>query len=239
MTNPLIAKFERWDDLAPEEQEALNAITVRNRTYEAGADIVPQGSRPTTCCLLLEGYAARATYLTNGDRQIGAVHVPGDFVDIHSFVLKLMDHSVVAVTRCEVAIVPHATIRELCDRFPHLARLFWLNTAVDGAVHREWLAAMGRRTAEAHFAHLLCEMYLRLKDIGRVNGLTFPFPFTQVLMGDVLGLSAVHVNRTVQKLRGNGLIAWEGGTLEILDWDALVELADFDDTYLNRIREPR
>jgi CRP-like cAMP-binding protein len=188
---------------------------------------------------LLDGFAARATLLSDGSRQIGAIHVPGDFIDIHSFVLKVMDHSLLAVTRCRVAVVPHTIVRKLADQFPHLARLFWLNTAVDGAIHREWLAALGRRSAEAHFAHLLCELYLRLKDVGLIEGRTYNLPMTQTLMADVLGLSPVHVNRTVQKLRREGLIAWDANTLEILDWDRLVEVGDFDDTYLNRTHEPR
>lgn len=239
MISPLILKFQRWDELAPDEREALEEISLRTKVYEAGEEIVAQESRPSECCLLVDGFAARATYLSDGSRQIGAIHIAGDFVDIHSFVLKVMDHAVFAATTSSVALVPHATIRELCDRFPHLARLFWLNTAVDGAVHREWLAAMGRRSAEAHFGHLICELYVRMKDVGLTRDLSYRLPLTQPLLADVLGLSAVHMNRTVQKLRRGGLISWDGGTLEILDWERLVQLSDFDDTYLGRIREPR
>lgn len=235
----LITKLERWDDLSADEREVLEALSLHIRVFEAGAEVVRQGARPVDCCLLLSGFAVRATHLSDGGRQIGAIHIAGDFVDIHSFVLKLMDHSITAVTRCEIALVPHATIRKLCDEFPHLARLFWLTTAVDGAVHREWLAAIGRRSAEGHLAHLICELYLRLKDVALVDGLTFPLPFTQALMADVLGLSAVHVNRTVQKLRGRGLISWEAETLKILHWDRLVELGDFNDTYLSRFKVAR
>lgn len=239
MLNPLVSKFKRWDDLPADEQAALEEISLRTKVFEAGEEIAAQGSRPTECCLLIDGFIGRATLLSDGGRQIGAIHVAGDFVDIHSFMLKVLDHSIFAITNCTVALVPHATVRELADRFPHLARLFWLNTAVDGAIHREWLAALGRRSAEAHFAHLLCELYLRLKDVRLVDGTTYRFPVTQILLADVLGLSAVHVNRTLQKLRREGLVEWQGSTVEILSWDRLVELADFDDTYLNRIREPR
>lgn len=239
MTSPIVLKFQRWDELPADEEAALEEISLRTKTYDAGAEIAAQGSRPTECCLLLEGYVGRATLLSDGGRQIGAIHIAGDFVDIHSFVLKKLDHSIFAITRCTVAAVPHSVVRKLSDEFPHLARLLWLNTAVDGAIHREWLAALGRRTAEAHFAHLLCELYLRLKDVKLIEGTTYRLPMTQILMADVLGLSPVHVNRTLQKLRRDGLVEWEASMIEILDWDRLAELADFDDTYLSRNHEPR
>lgn len=238
-TSPLVRKFLRWDDLGPDEQDALEALSLPTRVYHAGAEIVAQGSRPNECCLLLEGFAARATLLSNGSRQIGAIHIAGDLIDIQSFVLKVMDHQIIALSNCRVAVIRHAIIGQLAERFPHLARLFWLNTAIDAAISREWLAALGRRNAEGHMAHLICELYLRLQDVGLAHDLSCGLPITQAVLADALGLTAVHVNRTLQTLRKEGLIVWEGGTVTIPNWDRLVRTADFDDTYLSRTREPR
>src|SRR5690606_13153704 len=110
-------------------------------------DIVREGDRPKDSCLLLDGFAARYKMMADGRRQITAIHMAGDFVDLHSFILKIMDHGILALSACRVAYVPHATLQRITETHPHLTRLLWLNTLMDGATHREWLAAMGRRSA--------------------------------------------------------------------------------------------
>src|SRR4051794_39232077 len=128
--------------------------------------MVVQGSSPQESTLLLEGLTARANTLYDGAQQITALHIPGDFVDLHSFLLRTMDHSVVALTDCRVASLSHQRLRTLTSRFPHLARLFWLSTLLDAAIHRQWIVGLGRRDALSHCAHLLCEMSLRLSVVG-------------------------------------------------------------------------
>ena len=139
-----------------------------------------------------------------------AIHVVGDFVDLHSFVLKTMDHSVGALTRCRVALVPHEFLQGVTERLPHLTRLLWLDTLVDAATHREWIVGMGRRSALEQLAHLICELYVRLEVLGQVDGATFDLPLTQTDLGDALGLSLVHINRTVRELREAGLLIVAG-----------------------------
>jgi CRP-like cAMP-binding protein len=117
--------------------------------------------------------------------------------------------------------------------------MFSLLTLIDGAIHREWLVAMGRRSALGHAAHLLCEIYRQLEIVNLARQLEFLFPVTQGDLADMLGLSVVHVNRVIQELRARELIAWHAPTVRILDWNGLVEAADFDDTYLHMVREPR
>jgi CRP-like cAMP-binding protein len=117
--------------------------------------------------------------------------------------------------------------------------LLSVSIAVDGAVHRQWLAMTGRASAYARFAHLLCELFLRLQAVQQTHGNGFELPFTQPELGDVLGLSTVHVNRTLQELRGEGLVTWRGTKVEILDWERLQEAAEFDPNYPNLVREPR
>lgn len=239
MINPLILKLERRDRLTLEEKRVLESAIARVRDVGADEDIVREGDRPAESSLLLEGFAARYKVLSNGRRQITSIHVLGDFVDLHSFLLKVMDHSVLALTPCRIATIPHAVLTKITEEYPHLTRLLWLNTLIDGAIHREWLTAMGRRTATAHMAHLICELFVRLDAVGQVHDDTIHLPITQAELGDTLGLSTVHVNRVLQELRKDGLIRWQGNALSVLDWDRLKTAAEFTPTYLNVQKEQR
>jgi CRP-like cAMP-binding protein len=235
----LIRKLEQRDRLSQEEKRVLEGAMVRVKEFRPDEDMIREGDRPTESTLLLEGFAARYKVLTDGKRQITAIHVAGDFVDLHSFLLKQMDHAVLAITHCTVGAVPHETLREITESHPHLGRLLWLSTLIDGAIHREWLVAMGRRPAAHHTAHLLCELFLRLQAVGLTKDNSFRLPLTQTELGDTLGLSTVHVNRVLQDLRGGGLITWRGDTVVIEDWPRLKQFAEFDPTYLSLQNEPR
>jgi CRP-like cAMP-binding protein len=200
--------------------------------------MIREGDRPTESTVLLTGFAVRYSLLRNGKRQITALHVPGDFVDLHSFFIKKMDHAVMAITPCTVGGVSHEILRDISENYPHLARLLGVNIAVDGAIHRQWIVAMGRRSALEHAAHLLCELFLRLQVVGLTEGYSFKLPLTQAELGDTLGLSTVHVNRVLQELRKD-LITWRGETVVIEDWARLQELAEFDPTFLSQESESR
>ena len=239
MTNPLVQKLSLRDAISAEEQQMLERAISRVREVAADHDIVHDGQRTTESSLLLEGMAARYKLLGEGRRQITAVHISGDFVDLHSFLLKKMEHGVVALTTCTIAVVPHEALTEITEKSPHLTRMLWLSTLMDAAIHREWITSMGRRPAMERAAHLFCELFTRLKVIGRTQGDTIRFPLTQAELGDTLGLSLVHVNRVVQALRSQGLVSWEGRTLTILDWDRLAKVAEFDEAYLYLWPEPR
>jgi CRP-like cAMP-binding protein len=167
------------------------------------------------------------------------MHVPGDFVDLHAFLLKVMDHSVVALTECEAIFVPHTELLRISEQSPHLARLLWLSTLIDGAIQRAWIASMGRRSPLAHISHLLCEMYLRLKVTGLVESESFDFAIPQSDLADIMGLSIVHVSRTLKALRETQFVEWDGKQVRMLDYGSLADLADFDPTYLNLHQEAR
>jgi CRP-like cAMP-binding protein len=235
----LIRKLEQRDRISPEEKQILETAVVRVREVRMDQDLVREGDRPTESTLLLDGFAARYKDLANGRRQITALHVAGDFVDLHSFLLHRMDHGVVTLTDCRIGVVPHGTLRRITERHPHLARLLWLSTLIDGAIHREWLVAMGRRSSLDQMAHLLCELFLRLQAVGRTERNSFRLPLTQAELGDTLGLSTVHVNRIIQELRAAGLITWRGPVVTIENWDGLVQAAEFDPSFLNLMNEPR
>ena len=216
----------------------LDGVIARTSTFQKGHDLVAEGDRPSESKLLLEGFAGRYKMLRSGKRRITAIHVTGDFVDLQSFVLKRMDHGIVALSPCTVAHVPHDPLREITERHPHLARLFWLHTALDGALHREWLVA-GREEARREAAHLVCELFVRLQIVGQTDGNSFYLPLTQADWADMLGISTVHVNRTIQELRRDGLLTWNRDQLVIGDWDRLCEIADFDPGFLALENEPR
>ncbi len=232
MIERLIIKLELRDGLAAAERRDLEQMMSPPRRFSAGEDMVLQGSEPKESTLLLQGVAGRYTTLEDGRQQITAVHLPGDFVDLHSFLIRKMDHSIAALTDCVIATAPHAALRAATDASPHLGRLLWLSTLIDAAIHRMWLVSMGRRTSAAQLAHLLCELLVRLRVVGLARDNAFEFGLSQAQLANVLGLSTVHVNRVLQELRGRGLVAWAGSRVEILDWDGLVKAAEFDPTYL-------
>lgn len=239
MIDILIRSLENHDIISEAERAQLRAVLDKEKEVEPDEDIVKQGSRPLVSTVLTAGFAARYKLTAEGSRQITALHVPGDFVDLHAFMLKTMDHGIVALSTCRIVTVDHTDLLTLSHTAPHLTRLFWLKTLVDGAVHREWIVAMGRRSKRAHLAHLICELFVRLRAVGLTEGNGFHFPLSQGEMADVLGLSLVHMNRTIQGLRRDGLISWTNQTIEILKWDDLAAIADFDETYLSLSVEPR
>jgi CRP-like cAMP-binding protein len=175
-----------------------------------------------------------------GEQQITAFHILGDFVDLHSLLLSKLDHGVSAVTDVLAVEFPHAKLLEITEKLPHLTRMLWLSTILDGAIHRQWLVAMGRMPALGHIAHLFCEHFVRARVVGLVqNDASFPFDITQNALADALGLSGVHANRMVQELRRRHLVRWEEGIVTILDWKTLQRVGQFDDTYLDLERQQR
>lgn len=239
LLQPFFDKIRLRDSLGEEEQQAIVAAAEGMQHYAAGEDLVSEGDRPVRSMLVASGFTCRYRVLSEGGRQITAIHSAGDFVDLHSFLIKEMDHSVGALTPCSIITFPHERLVKVTERFPHLTRLLWLLTLLDGAIHREWLVGMGRLSAAQRTAHLICETYTRLSAIGLVRERRFSFPITQAALADAIGISTVHINRVLQELRQSGLIVWEGGHVEILDWPGLVAAAQFDDRYLHLIRESR
>jgi CRP-like cAMP-binding protein len=238
MLDVLVRKLERRDDLSIEQCDAIRRLPLERRSVQAGELIVREGERQTVSLLLVSGVAGRFALLGNGGRQFTELGLPGDFMDLHSLVMKRLDHSVMAISACELTAIPHAALRNLMAEDPHLARLFWLETVVDAAIHRVWLVGLGRQDAQARMAHLFCETQVRLQAVGLANENGFDFPLSQVELADVLGLSSVHVNRTLMSLRSAGLMDWREGRVVLNDWRRLVRIAEFDPMYLRLWKEP-
>lgn len=229
----LIRKLESITDFSEGEKQALRGLPLTIKTCGADQDIVREGDRPSECCLIVEGFACRYKITVEGKRQIMSFHVSGDIPDLQSLHLKVMDHSLGTLVPSTLAFISHGAIRELTHTHPRIADAFWRDTLIDAAVFREWLVGIGRRSAFARIAHLLCELLVRFRVLGLTESLACDLPLTQAELGDALGLSTVHVNRVLQELRGENLIVLRGRTLTVLDWDGLQRAGEFDPTYLH------
>lgn len=229
----LIRKLESIGSLSADEIAAICELPLDLRTFPAGADFVREGDVPSQCCLVVDGLAARYKLTGDGQRQIMSFHWPGDVPDLQCLHLRTMDHSLAAVTRTSVAFISHDSLHRLIALHPNLGALLWRDTLIDAAIFREWLVGIGRRSAYSRIAHLLCEMYLRAKAVGLTTDHSMELPITQAELGDALGLSSVHVNRSLQELRAEGLIVSRGRTLVITDPKGLEKAGDFDPAYLH------
>src|SRR3569833_64327 len=196
----LVRALERRDTLSDREREALARSIAEVRIYAPGDTLVRAGVTAEYSTLLLDGLLSRVFYMSEGKRQIVAMHLPGDFVDLHSLLLKRLDHDVVALSEVRVALVPHVILRKLTETEPHLARMLWLLTVIDAAIHREWIGRLGH-SAAVRIAHLLCELQARFAVVGVAAPDGFAIDLTQADLGDMTGLTPVHVNRTLRKLR--------------------------------------
>jgi CRP-like cAMP-binding protein len=233
----LIRKLESIAELSSDDKEALLSLPMRVKDFPADTDVVSEGDRPSECCLVLDGFVCRYKILSEGKRQILSFHTPGDIPDLQSLYLKVMDHSLGTLVPTKVALIPHQSVIDLTRRFPRLAAALWRDTLIDAAIFREWVVNVGRRNAYQRVAHLICEMALRFKAVGLAKDHTYTLPVTQEELGDATGLSLVHINRTLMRLRGDGLISWRGSTITALDWEGLKQAGGFDPAYLHQDRD--
>jgi len=227
-----LKKLRKRTDISAEEERAIRSAVVETRRLPADELAIRSGEDLSACLLLLDGWMAASKDLRSGERQVTGLHIAGDFADLHSFTLKCLDHDVMTLTACTVGVVPHERLGELIERHPHLARVYWLSTSVDAAIHREWELSLGQRSALSRMAHLFCELSARLNVVGRTNGDGYELPLTQRELSECLGLTVVHANRTLQELRRRGLIELESRQLTIVNRPGLEGVAEFDDGYL-------
>ena len=202
----LIRKLETALALSDKERSAVLALPIFVETVRADNDIACEGDRPSRSCLLVEGFAATYKMTKGGTRQTMAFHVPGDVPDLQSLHLEVLDMSLGTLTECKVGFIPHKALNDLCAGHYRLAKVLWRETLIDAAIFREWVLNVGRRDAFSALAHVLCEFVTRMRAVGLADGNRCDFPQTQQELGDALGISTVHVNRTLMEVRGAGLI---------------------------------
>jgi CRP-like cAMP-binding protein len=232
--SPLLRRWSRHSELSGRDRDAVLALPFVRKSFGKDAYVVREGQQTTECTVLLKGFTFRQKLVRDGGRQIISFHIPTEFVDVQNGVLGVADHNVQTVNRCEMAAVPRGALMELMAERPAVRLAIWVDTLIDASIFREWVVNVGRRDSRARIAHLLCELAVRLKNIGEGNDARFDLPLTQEQLADATGLTAVHTNRTLQSLRRDGLIELSNGVLRILDWDGLSEVGDFEELYLHQ-----
>ena len=232
MNCALATKLSVYTELTGEEIALLEKSSARPQLVEARSDVICEGDEPADVHLVTSGLACRYKLLDDGRRQIVAYLIPGDFCDLNVFILSKMDHSIAAISPVEMVFIPREQILEFL-RHPGISRAMWLATLVDEAILREWVTNLGQRSAENRLAHLFCELYLRMKSVGLTTGLEFELPVTQSELGDTLGLSTVHVNRSLQSLKAAHLVTFKGRKIVINDIGRLKKVSGFHDNYLH------
>lgn len=229
---PFLDKLVSRSNLGAAEQRAILELPAHPAQIQTNRDFVRLGERVDHACFVVAGLVGRFGQNRNGARQITAVHIPTDMVDLHSVVVPQAGSALQALSVATILRVPHMALREVAHRYPAIAEAFWRECVVDAAVLSEWVVNVGRRDAKSRLAHLLCEVACRVT--GREEKIRFaiPFPATQTHMGDMTGLTPVHVNRTLQALRRENVVDIQARMIHVLDWRRLIEIADFDGTYL-------
>jgi CRP-like cAMP-binding protein len=234
MGNRYINKLCGFATLDDEDVRLLAAASFRSRQFAARHDLIREGDRPGPVFIMLEGWACRYKVLPSGARQVLAFLMPGDACDLHIGLLAEMDHSIQTITPARVATIERVDMDALMERRPGIARAMYISQLIDEGTMRAWITSMGRRTSTERVAHLMCELYLRARNIGLTAEDSLSLPLSQILLADALGMTAVHINRVLKELRLQGAMALRRGSLDIIDPDMIVRIAGFDDGYLHR-----
>lgn len=234
MANRFVQKLSGLAELTASDVSALESVTSKPRRYVARHDLIREGDEPGPMFVVLDGWACRYKILPSGTRQIMAFLMPGDACDLHIKLLAEMDHNIQVITTAMVATVTRAEMQTMMDAHPNIAAAMYSAQLVDEGIMRAWIVSMGRRTSTERVAHLMCELYLRARNIGLTDGDEFALPLSQLVLADALGMTAVHINRVLKHLRLKGAMALKRGSVTILDPRMLVQIAGFDENYLHR-----
>jgi CRP-like cAMP-binding protein len=235
----MVRKLEAHAILDDGDRAALLALPHALRTYEPSSYLVREGDVPEECAVLLSGFAYRQKLTGSGMRQIVSLHIPGDALDFQHLFLDVADHNVQTLTRADVATIPRTALRELARSRAAVGNAIFVNTLVEASIFREWILNIGRRDARSRLAHFLCELAIRLDMQGLSDGDGYELPMSQEQLGDALGLTAVHVNRTIKALEADGLILRDRRRISFPRPDTLRELADFSTRYLHLSQQHR
>ncbi len=234
MINPLIPKLEQFRRLSTQDRAIIVAAAgERVRRYEPREDVISEGDQPRGVNLFLSGWACRYKQLRDGRRQILAIFLPGDLCDHNVYVLREMDHSIAALTSVTTAELSRESFSQIALDHPHLMHALWWETLVGAAVQREWTLTLGQRNAIERISHLFCELFVRLRGIGLTDGDVCDLPMTQMDLSEAMGMSPVHVNRTLQEMRSHNLIVLKGRKLTIPNLRVLMDVGLFDPAYLH------
>lgn len=237
--SPLTRKLEVFVELTPEDRAFLRELESNAVPVGAHAQLVVQEELWDDCYVLSDGWAMKYKSFEDGRRQVVDFVLPGDFVALQANVFRVADHSVSMLSDGTASRFEPERVTELFARFPKLAAAIVWTTACQESILAERIASLGRRSAYERVAHILVELWSRLRIRGLTDSDSFAMPVTQSLLADALGLSVVHVNRTLRRLRNDGLIRRESRSVTILDFPGLNRVAGFEDDYLHHTGIPR
>ncbi len=233
----LITRLESISEMPAAARDLIRTLPIIIRTVAADSEICRDGDKVSESLLLIEGMLQRYKALPNGRRQILAFHVPGDIPDLQTLHEPVMDHTLASVTESRIGAIPHTALQRLVADNDSIRTALWREALIDAARFRQWIANLGGRNAYQRAAHLFCELYVRLRAVGLARSDGIGLPLTQAQLSEALGLSVVHVNRTLQALKKDGLIAMNRRTLQILDWERLQAAAEFQPQFLHLRRD--
>ena len=231
---PMLRKLRLWAPLDAADEHALLGLPHSIIAIGKQRALITEGDEISHCWVILSGYCVRYKIVGDGGRQILSIHMKGDLVDLQNALLGVADHGVQALTECEMAKIPIEAIRKLSRSRPMINDALWYDTLVDGSIHREWVANVGRRDGHTRIAHLLCEFGLKLEAVSLGEQLDYELPMTQDQLADATGMTPVHVNRVLQALVHDGLIERvTSKSVLIGDWKRLAAAGDFNRAYLH------
>lgn len=231
---PLIDKLGSRSLLSALDRSALFSLPYQEGTLQRGDYVTYEGNEVDSCCVLLTGVLSRQKLTGFGAKQILSLHLRGDIIDLQNALVEVADHSVQAVTLAKVVHIRREALLRAADERPAIARALLVDTIVDCSIAREWLLSAGQRNAHQRISHLLCELVVRERDAGLRSEHGWDMPLTQEQLGEATGMTSVHVNRVLQRMRREGFVRLEAQKLVILDWAGLQAAGDFTDTYLHR-----
>ena len=234
MPNPWTKKMEMFTAFSEDERRRLDdLVSARRVEHAARDDIIADGAHSPDCHVVLSGLACRYKILRDGQRQIMAFLIPGDLCDAEIFILKAMDHGVVAMTPTTTALVSAKVMKQMLRETSNLGEALWWGTMTDLGVLRERIIDHGRRNARQRIAHLLYEMLVRYRMVDLASDDSFDFPITQTDLADATGLTPAHANRTLRTLKADGLIEKKGRVIQVIDPAGLQKVAQFNGEYLH------
>jgi CRP-like cAMP-binding protein len=230
--NPLVAKLLQFAPLSDGDVSVLEAMCRREERFRARTNLVVEGEAPPSAFVVTRGIASRYRVMPDGRRQILTILIPGDFFNLHGFLLKEMDHSVATIGPTRIAAIGRETVREIVLNHPRIGAALWWSAMQEQAMLRERIVALGRRSARGRLAYFLCELVWRQRAIGMAEDHAIRLPFTQTDLADMLGLTSVHINRVLQGFRREELITLERQWLVLRDIARLQAISGLTPDYL-------
>jgi len=233
MLAPLIKKLERRFAISKADRAALESLEVIVAPIRARNSFILEGDAPDHTHLIHSGFACRYKALADGTRLILSFLIPGDFCDLNAHLLGSVDYSVRTLSDCTIIQIPRGELNSTLLSHPILDRGFRWMSLLDESILREWLISTKCRSAEKQVGHLFCELLMRLQAVGLSQEESYDLPLTQADIGDATGLSTVHVNRMLQRLRGEKLVEFRDKHVNILNLKALTAFSGFNPRYLH------